>query len=136
MAATAQQWATRIQATAAGALWGIALAMVPGGDEVAAGAGRAAFEVPTAENTALQNTLKALYQGTDEIEGGTAGAIRQEALTGEPTKGVFHLQKGIERIRNLENILQRESLSEADKATAERELGKLRDAVRFAQERQ
>jgi RHS repeat-associated protein len=88
-----------------------------------------------AENPALQNALKALYQGTDEIAGGTAGAIRNEAVTGLPTRGVFHLQKGIERARNLGNILRRERLSAADRALAERELANLRDAIRFAQER-
>jgi hypothetical protein len=48
--------------------------------------------------------------------------------------GRFHLQKGIERIRNLENILAREELSAADRGLAERLLSDLRSAVEFAQE--
>ena len=90
--------------------------------------------VPTAANPALSNTLKALFRAGDEIPGGTAGAIRNEAVTGQPTGGVFHLQKGIERLANLERILRREALSAADRATAEHAVADLRDAVKFAQE--
>lgn len=44
------------------------------------------------------------------------------------------MQKGIERVRNLENILAREELSAADRALAERLLSDLRGAVEFGQE--
>lgn len=94
----------------------------------------AAAAVPTASNAALSNTISALFRAGDRIPGGTAGAIRNEAITGQATGGVFHLQKGIERIANLERILRRETLNAADRATAERLLGDLRDAVNFARE--
>jgi hypothetical protein len=93
-----------------------------------------AAAVPTVSNRALQNTMRALFSPGDKVAGGTAGAIRQEAMTGAPVGGRFHLQKGMERIRNLENILERETLSAADRVAAERVLADLRSAVRFAQE--
>jgi RHS repeat-associated protein len=91
--------------------------------------------IPKASNPALQNTVRALFRRGDDFAGGTAGAIRNEAITGQPTKGIFHLQKGIERIANLKRILGRERLDDADRATAKRLLDDLQDAVRFAQER-
>jgi hypothetical protein len=102
---------------------------------IAAVGRQAATAIPTAANAALSNTIGALFKAGDEIAGGTAGAIRNEAITGQATRGVFHLQKGIERIAHLERILRRETLSAADRATAERLLGDLRDAVNFARER-
>jgi hypothetical protein len=91
-------------------------------------------EIPTAANPALRRTISALFRPGDRIAGGTAGAIRQEAATGTAVGGRFHLQKGIERIANLENILAREELSAADRAVAERLVSDLRSAVQFAQE--
>jgi RHS repeat-associated protein len=90
--------------------------------------------IPTASNPALQRTISALFRAGDRIPGGTAGAIRLEATTGRAVGGRFHFQKGIERIRNLENILGREELPGADRALAERLLSDLRSAVRFAQD--
>jgi hypothetical protein len=90
--------------------------------------------IPTATNPALQRTISALFRPGGRIAGGTAGAIRHEAVTRTAVGGRFHLQKGIERIRNLENILAREELSAADRGLAERLLSDLRSAVEFAQE--
>ena len=90
--------------------------------------------IPTASNPALQRTISALFRPGDRIAGGTAGAIRLEATTGQAVGGRFHLQKGIERIRNLENILGGEELSAGDRVVAERLLGDLRRAVQFAQD--
>ncbi|MGH7719357.1 MAG: RHS repeat-associated core domain-containing protein [Gemmatimonadaceae bacterium] len=93
-----------------------------------------ALRIPTASNPALQRTIAALFRAGDRIPGGTAGAIRREAVTGRPVGGRWHLPKGIERIRNLERILAREKLSTGDRALAEQLLRDLRSAVRFAQE--
>jgi hypothetical protein len=101
---------------------------------ISSAAGETASAIPTATNAALTNTIRALFRAGEELPGGTAGAIRNEALTGQPTRGVFHLQKGIERIANLERILRREPLNSADRATAEKLLGELRGAVKFARE--
>jgi hypothetical protein len=121
-----------VQDAQAGLLNGVLVAAggLFGGASAAAGGG----ELPTVSNPALQRTMNALYKATDEIPGGTAGAIRNEALTGQPTNGVWHLQAGIERMTNLQKILKTQGLNATDRATAERELAKLRDAVRFARE--
>ena len=74
------------------------------------------------------------FRTSDRIAGGTAGAIRREAITGRPVGGRFHLQKGVERIRNLENILLREELSAVDRPVAQGLLKDLRSAVRFAED--
>jgi hypothetical protein len=98
------------------------------------GATATANAVPSASNPALQNTINALFQPGDKLAGGTAAAIRREAMNGTAVGGRFHLPKGIQRIRNLENILHREELSAADRALAQQLLADLRSAVRFAQE--
>jgi RHS repeat-associated protein len=100
-------------------------------DATAAGASSAA---PRVANRALQRTLNELSRPGDRIAGGTAGAIRQEAMTLRPTGEVFHYQKGIERIANLQRILGREELSAADREVAEQALRELRDAVRMFEE--
>ena len=89
---------------------------------------------PAATNPALRRTLSALFQRTDRIAGGTAGAIRNETLTGRMTGGSWHLQKGLERAANLRRILSREQLSAKDRETAQRALAELDEAVRFARE--
>jgi hypothetical protein len=86
-------------------------------------------------NSALRNTLRELYRTADEISGGTAGAIRREVITGQPTKGTFHLEKGVQRASNLRRILTREILNAKDRGVAQRELKNLEDAIRFAKDK-
>jgi len=84
---------------------------------------------PTAENGALQNTVDQLFRGADNVPGGTAGAVRMEAITGKAVGGKFHTQKAAQRIVNLQRILKREKLSEGDRATAQRLLDDLQGAM-------
>lgn len=77
----------------------------------------------------LEGALRELFRESDKIPGGTAGAIRQELKTGVPVGGRSHIQKGQERVTQLERILAREELSPADRATAESVLRDLRDAL-------
>jgi uncharacterized membrane protein len=119
------------QSVAAGAIVGLSLgtaapALAAMGTTSVADAGSA---VPTATNQALRRTLEALYQPSDRIPGGTAGAIRQELATHQPVGGAWHFQKGLERIANLEHIIKRQHLSAEDLATGRTELGNLRDAL-------
>lgn len=86
-----------------------------------------------AQDPRLQNTLNALFRAGDRISGGTAGAIRQEAITGRLVGGKPHLQKGIERAANLQRLLGRNDMSSADTKIAQQALQELRDAIRFAQ---
>lgn len=55
-------------------------------------------------------------------------------MTLRPTGGVFHYQKRLERIPNLQRILRREELSAADREIAEGALRELREAVRMFEE--
>ena len=107
----------------------------PKGEAVEAGLTAKAMEeaaeaIPKASNPALQRTIDALFQPTDRLPGGTAGAIRHELETGELVGGRSHLIKGADRIRNLERIMRRENLSPADRATAQRLLHDLQDALK------
>jgi RHS repeat-associated protein len=86
--------------------------------------------IPKAANLRLQRTIDALFQTTDRLPGGTAGAIRHELETGELVGGSSHLIKGADRIRNLERIMRTENLSPADRATAQRLIHDLQDALK------
>ncbi|MGA7993004.1 MAG: RHS repeat-associated core domain-containing protein [Thermoanaerobaculia bacterium] len=88
-------------------------------------------EAPVVLNRSLQNTIDALFRGKDQMAGGTAGAILKEAQTGVPVGNAgFHLQKGIERAKNLGNILQSQNLTAAERRIAEQLKKELDDAVR------
>lgn len=64
---------------------------------------------PLVGSQKLQNIINNLYKGTTNPNrvgtGTTADAIRNERLTGLPTGGKSHLQKGTESVRALENWL-------------------------------
>ena len=63
-------------------------------------------------NLKLKNTIKEMYRPGAEIgDGGLADAIRHENNTGKLVGGKSHIQKGRERLKNLERILQRETLT-------------------------
>ncbi|HYD54768.1 MAG TPA: RHS repeat-associated core domain-containing protein [Gemmatimonadaceae bacterium] len=85
-----------------------------------------------AQDPRLQNTLNALFRAGDRISGGTAGAIRREAVSGQLVGGKPHLQKGIERASNLERLLRRNDMSHQDVKIAQQALQDLRDAISFA----
>lgn len=84
---------------------------------------------PAANDPELQSLIDRLFQPSDQLPGGTAGAIRNEALTGAPTKGHWHLQKGQEHLNTLNRILRRTDLGAADRATAEALREELRNAI-------
>ena len=81
-------------------------------------------------NPKLANTVKELYRNNATIgNGGTADAIRHELSTGELVGGVSHIQKGIERIANIENIIRTQNLNPVDLRIAESLLNDLKDAL-------
>jgi RHS repeat-associated protein len=90
----------------------------------------AAEAIPMAANPRLQRTIEALFQASDKIPGGTAGAIRHELGTGELVGGTSHIIKGEERIRNLQRIMREEKLSPADRGTAQRLMHDLQTALK------
>jgi RHS repeat-associated protein len=65
---------------------------------------------PKVGNQKLQNIINDLYKGTTNPKrigsGTTADAIRHELATGKAVGGRFHLQKGVEYSRALENWLR------------------------------
>ena len=84
----------------------------------------------SATNEKLKNVIKELYRpGASIDDGGTADAIRHEIETGELVGGKSHIQKGIERLKNLENILNRFELNENDKKIAQELYDDLKDAL-------
>ena len=84
----------------------------------------------SATNEKLKNVIKELYRpGASIGDGGTADAIRHEIETGELVGGKSHIQKGIERLKNLENILNRVELNENDKKIAQELYEDLKDAL-------
>lgn len=68
------------------------------------------------KNEKLKNSIKELYrEGSSIGDGGTADAIRYELKTNKLVGGKSHIQKGKERLKNLNNILKREKLNERDR---------------------
>ncbi|PKG27231.1 hypothetical protein CWS20_20020, partial [Cytobacillus horneckiae] len=63
----------------------------------------------------LLNTVNEMYRpGVTTGDGGLAAAIRVETKYGQLVGGKSHIQKGWERVRNLENIMRNEKLSDTD----------------------
>jgi len=72
-----------------------------------------------ATDLSLKNTIRELYRpGANVGDGGTADAIRKEIKTGIPVGGRSHIIKGKERLKNLENIINKKELSRKDKLIA------------------
>ena len=73
--------------------------------------------------------INELYrEGANVGDGGTADAIREELATGNSVGGRSHIQKGRERLRQIERILQRNP-DHPDRALLERLRDDLRDAL-------
>lgn len=72
-------------------------------------------------NEKVKNVIKELYRpGATIGDGGTASAIRYEIKTGNLVGGKSHILKGIERLKNLENLLKRNDLSKKDRRIVEK----------------
>lgn len=77
----------------------------------------------------VQRLIKELYRkGATVGDGGTADAIREELATGNPTGGRSHIQKGKERLRQIERMLEKYP-EHADRALLERLRDDLQDAL-------
>lgn len=69
----------------------------------------------------LKNVIKELYRPGSKVgDGGTAAAIRLEKKTGVPVGGKSHVQKGQERMKNLERIISNPNVSSKDKKVAQK----------------
>lgn len=78
----------------------------------------------------VKNVIKELYRAGATIgDGGTASAIRYEIKTGNLVGGKSHIQKGKERLKNLENIFKRNDLTKKDKKIVEKLYRDLKKAL-------
>jgi hypothetical protein len=83
-----------------------------------------------ASNGKLRNIIKALYRVTAKIgDGGTAASIEHTAETGELVGGSTHVQKGLDLIKGLGNVLKDPNLSQADREIATTLLNELKQAL-------
>ena len=81
-------------------------------------------------NTKLKNCINEMYrQGAAIGDGGLADAIRHELTTGELVGGKSHIQKGIEKVRKLENKIAKQNLSDNDLEIATNLLNELKSAL-------
>lgn len=89
---------------------------------------------PKVGNPKLQNIINDLYRGTTNPNrvgtGTTADAIRHELATGQAVGGRFHIQKGTEYARALENWLRANpNAPYRDRVVAQSVLDDLRSAL-------
>lgn len=83
-----------------------------------------------ATNQKLKNTIKEMYRPGAKIgDGGLSDAIRHEIKTGNLVGGKSHIQKGKERIRNLENIIRMQELNPSDSKMAKELVEDLKKAM-------
>jgi hypothetical protein len=88
------------------------------------------FKKPVASNKDLQKIIDKLYQDTDTMPGGTAGAVRNELATGKPTGGLWHSQKAQDTISELNNFLKNnQGLSSYDQNLAKTLIQDLSNAL-------
>ena len=93
---------------------------------------------PSAKDPELQKRIDQLFQPSDTKPGGTGGAVREELLTGQPTKGKFHSTKAEEAINAINNLLRRRAkgngppLDKVDQETALALKQQLQDAINSA----
>ncbi len=84
-----------------------------------------------AQNTKLRSAINQIYRPGAKIgDGGLADAIRYEQQTGNLLSPNGHLQKGLERIKNLQNIINKENLSPEDLKIAIDLLSDLQNATK------
>ena len=84
----------------------------------------------TVQNQKLKNAINEIYRpGASVGDGGLADAVRHELQTGELVGGKSHMQKAVERVANLENIIKKEALSQSDFEIASTILDDLKAAL-------
>ena len=97
-------------------------------------AGRA-METATATvavtNTALRNLIQRLFKASDQLPGGTLGALRAETITGLRTGAKWHIDKAIQTINALRRIAREQVLTPEEQALADALYRDLVEAVRL-----
>lgn len=92
---------------------------------------RTQMDKPVVRDKKLQKEIDKLYRPNAEVgSGSTAAAIRQENVTGAPTKGAFHTQKGNNSIAFLEKWLATHpKADQTDRMAAKSIILDLKDAL-------
>lgn len=81
-------------------------------------------------NQKLWNCIDQLYRPGGTIgDGGTADFVRNELVNGVPTGMTSHIPKALERIANLQNIINKQNLNANDLKTAQKLLQDLTNAL-------
>jgi RHS repeat-associated protein len=113
-----------------GAGAGIAYGAWAGGSALTALSIPAATLPPAVSNPTLRNIVDELFQVTDKLPGGTAGAVRYERLTGDLLSPSGHFLKAEQTITALTNLLKSGKLSFNDQITARQLIQELGDALK------
>jgi RHS repeat-associated protein len=79
---------------------------------------RLAMMKPNVTNPQLENIVNELFQATDKLPGGTAGAVRYESMTGDLLSPAGHFQKAADVIEGVQNLLKSGNLSFNDQQVA------------------
>lgn len=87
-------------------------------------------------NPKARNIIDQLYRpGAKHGDGGTADALKEEAKRNNPIGGKHHYQKAKERLKNIENVLKKESLLEREINILKEIYEKLKEAIEFWEQR-
>ncbi len=82
------------------------------------------------ENSKLKNVADQIYRpGASHGDGGLADAVRYELSTGEYVGGKSHLLKATERVKNLQNVINKQNLNHKDLEIANKLLINLKNAL-------
>lgn len=82
-------------------------------------------------NQKLKNTIGEMYRRSAKVgDGSLAAATREQVKTGKLVGGKDHIKKAEERIRNMENILRKETLNSKDRKTALKLINQLKKALK------
>jgi hypothetical protein len=85
---------------------------------------------PLVSNPTLQSIVNKLFQVTDKLPGGTAGAVRYELATGDLMSPKGHSQKAQEMIVKVTNLLKSGKLSYNDQIVSRQIIQELSDALK------
>jgi hypothetical protein len=103
---------------------------------LAGGSSRTALGIPAAtlppavSNPTLQSIVQKLFQATDVLPGGTAGAVRYEPATGDLMSPSGHSLKAQEVVTALTNLLKSGRLSFNDQIVSRQLIQDLSDALK------
>jgi len=85
---------------------------------------------PLVTNPKLEEIVNELFQATDRIPGGTAGAVRYEGATGDLLSPAGHAQDAADTIKQLNTFLKNNTgISSNDQAVAKELIRDLQNAL-------